>query len=74
LQARIERLRSGHNAAYWAAKIARNAERDAEHTRVLQSKGWVVLRFWETEILSDPGAAADRIAVVLKEQRSGQKK
>jgi len=72
LPAQIEGLLAGHNATYWVAKIARNAERDAEQTRRLQSNGWVVLRFWETDILSDPGATADRIAAVLREQRTSQ--
>jgi DNA mismatch endonuclease, patch repair protein len=37
----------GANASYWGPKIARNQERDAEHTALLGSAGWTVLRFWE---------------------------
>lgn len=37
------------NVDYWSAKIARNRERDAETTRLLQEAGWTVLRFWEHE-------------------------
>lgn len=39
------------NSAFWAAKIARNRERDADTTARLVEQGWVVLRFWEHEDL-----------------------
>jgi DNA mismatch endonuclease (patch repair protein) len=35
------------NGDYWAAKIARNAERDQTVTARLEAAGWRVLRFWE---------------------------
>jgi DNA mismatch endonuclease, patch repair protein len=41
------RRSAGVNASYWGPKIARNQERDAEHTALLESAGWTVLRFWE---------------------------
>jgi DNA mismatch endonuclease (patch repair protein) len=34
---------------YWRPKLARNQERDAHATRVLEESGWTVLRFWEHE-------------------------
>lgn len=34
---------------FWAAKIAGNAARDAETTRILEEAGWTALRFWEHE-------------------------
>lgn len=37
------------NGSYWGLKIARNKERDAEQTAVLEDAGWLVLRFWEHE-------------------------
>lgn len=41
------------NAHYWGPKIARNQERDAEQTAVLEAAGWTVLRFWEHENAQD---------------------
>ena len=38
------------NVKYWHEKIRRNVERDLENTIELRDNGWVVLRFWETEI------------------------
>lgn len=37
------------NTRFWADKIARNEERDAETTLRLTELGWAVLRFWEHE-------------------------
>ena len=34
------------NAGFWEAKVTRNRERDAETTRLLEERGWSVLRFW----------------------------
>lgn len=35
-----------NNAEWWAAKIARNRERDVRVTNALRDLGWVVLRYW----------------------------
>ncbi len=35
---------------YWQKKIRRNMERDKENTAKLENDGWLVLRFWESEI------------------------
>lgn len=35
---------------FWARKIARNRERDAEVDTALKGSGWIVLRFWEHDI------------------------
>ena len=41
------------NTVYWSEKIKRNIERDLENTIELRDNGWIVLRFWETEINHD---------------------
>lgn len=37
------------NAEFWDGKIRHNRERDVETTRLLEERGWAVLRFWEHE-------------------------
>jgi DNA mismatch endonuclease (patch repair protein) len=37
------------NASYWAAKLARNAERDRRDVERLEAAGWTVVRLWEHE-------------------------
>lgn len=44
------------NRDFWIAKIERNIERDRRVTEQLESSGWKVLRFWETDIKKNPGA------------------
>lgn len=44
------RLEKSNNSDFWIKKISRNRERDVEVDRELRSLGWIVLRFWGTEI------------------------
>lgn len=37
------------NEAFWAAKVQRNRERDAETDELLAAAGWSAVRFWEHE-------------------------
>lgn len=46
------------NDVWWAAKLRRNVERDAETNAHLEALGWRVVRVWEHE---STVAAADRI-------------
>ena len=42
------------NCEFWYSKIERNIERDKEVNQKLESEGWTVLRFWETDIKKYP--------------------
>lgn len=57
--------KSATNAAYWAEKVRRNRERDAETDRLLMDAGWKVIRVWEHE---DPVEAAHRVARVVRDR------
>ena len=65
LRVRLAKLKRGHNAEYWQSKIISNVARDRHQTRVLRAAGWVVLRFWETEIQQNASAIASRIESTL---------
>lgn len=67
IDVRLAKLARGHNAIYWVAKVRRNIERDRRQTSALEMAGWVVLRFWETDLLRDTCKIADRIVSVLTE-------
>jgi DNA mismatch endonuclease (patch repair protein) len=54
------------NTKWWADKIARNRERDAETTDRLEEEGYEVIRVWEHE---QPEVAAKQIAEVVKQRR-----
>jgi len=53
------------NDAWWAAKLARNVERDRDTDRVLAGAGWSVVRIWEHE---SPSVAFDRVVAALHPQ------
>jgi DNA mismatch endonuclease, patch repair protein len=60
------------NAAYWAAKVARNRERDQQVDEALLAAGWRVIRIWEHE---SPESAAQRIELAVRDhtdRRAGQ--
>jgi DNA mismatch endonuclease (patch repair protein) len=63
------KLAQGANAAYWAAKIASNIERDKRNTTLLEEAGWQVIRLWETDIRRDPTAVAKYIKESIDAQR-----
>jgi very-short-patch-repair endonuclease len=48
--------------------VRRNIERDLSNTRALEAAGWVVLRFWETDLLREASQIADRVVAVLAER------
>lgn len=51
----------GPNAALWADKLTRNAERDERSTTLAREAGWVVVRVWEHDVVSDVGGVVARI-------------
>lgn len=53
------------NANFWAQKVTRNRERDAETDRLLGEAGWTVIRAWEHE------PADDVVARILTSVRRG---
>ncbi|MFN8637157.1 MAG: very short patch repair endonuclease [Chloroflexota bacterium] len=65
-----ERLARRANPAYWLAKIGRNVERDREQGEHLTAWGWLVLRFWETDVLRDPEAAALQVKAIVESRRA----
>lgn len=54
------------NNQYWAAKLARNRDRDQRYDALLAASGWTVMRVWEHE---HPSLAAAQISRRLKKLR-----
>jgi DNA mismatch endonuclease (patch repair protein) len=46
------------NRAFWRAKLARNASRDAEELAAIRKQGWRALVVWECEIKNERRLAA----------------
>jgi DNA mismatch endonuclease (patch repair protein) len=62
----------GENAAFWQAKLNRNAARDAEVSQLLLAAGWRQLVLWECALVGrgrrDPGLVVREIGLWLSSQ------
>lgn len=63
---RKRKLKRGHNAAYWVAKIQNNIRRDRRNERLLRTQGWRVVRLWESDVLAGPKKAAAAVGGILR--------
>jgi DNA mismatch endonuclease, patch repair protein len=61
-------VRTPHaNPDYWTQKMRRNRERDADTDRRLHEAGWLVVRIWEHENMSE---AAEAVALAVRGRRA----
>lgn len=51
---------------FWDEKIKRNRERDLEYTIRLRDEGWIVLRFWESDIRNDVEKCINEVIEIIK--------
>lgn len=49
------------NKDYWIEKIEENISRDKRNTSSLVDLGWIVIRFWEKDVLKSPEACIQKI-------------
>jgi DNA mismatch endonuclease, patch repair protein len=66
LKKRLSSLRRGHNGHYWTDKISYNVAKDRKQDRAFKNAGWIVLRFWETDIYQAPQQIAGKVAAIVK--------
>lgn len=57
------------NREFWVAKIKRNVQRDQEVDARLADEGWTVLRAWESEVLANVDAVANRVEETIDAAR-----
>lgn len=58
---------------YWRNKISENIRRDTENNKKLESDGWIVLRFWESDIKRDVNHYSDMIKSCYRSRCNIQK-
>ena len=51
----------GTNKSFWIKKLKRNVERDRYVNELLLEQGWLVLRFWESDIKKDLEKCVDEV-------------
>lgn len=59
------------NRLFWVPKILSNIRRDHLVNRRFRQEGWVVLRFWEHQILRKPKRCAAVVKQTLVNRRTG---
>lgn len=42
------------NKEFWTKKLRENRERDRKNRKMMREEGWIVYRFWDTDILKKP--------------------
>lgn len=57
------------NRKFWIPKIERNIARDREVGRVLRRLEWLVIRFWDDEILRNADACARKVERAAKKRQ-----
>ena len=62
-----EKIKSNHS--FWYAKIERNIQRDREITLQLESEGWKVFRFWETDIRKHTDQLVGQVLAYIQQQQ-----
>lgn len=59
----------GNNAGYWFNKIETNLERDFKVNKKLKEDGWLVLRFWESDIKKNLDEIVNFVFQVYEERK-----
>jgi DNA mismatch endonuclease (patch repair protein) len=49
------------NSSFWQEKITKTKHRDEKYSKIIQQKGWKVLRFWEHDLKDSPVKVIRRI-------------
>lgn len=49
------------NKTFWVAKLKRNVERDKYINELLLEQGWLVLRFWESDVKKNLAKCVDEV-------------
>ena len=56
----------GSNREFWIKKLTNNVERDKEVHDELTEMGWLILRFWESDVKKNLDACVDEIVGYCK--------
>ena len=54
---------------FWKTKIETNIKRDKKHNQILRKEGWVILRFWESEINKNVEKCINKLKKRLKNRK-----
>ena len=61
------------NREFWLPKIERNIARDRAVNIELRARGWLVLRFWDTQIASSTDRCVARVLRAIAKRKKDEK-
>lgn len=64
-----KKLMNRANSSYWVAKIIANRRRDRAVNHLFFKMGWVVVRIWETDILSDIDGVSSSLLLFIRKRK-----
>ena len=65
------RLKDKLTKTFWRTKIEKNMERDIRYNKELKNRGWIVLRFWGSEINKDVNKCVNKVKKALNKRGYG---
>lgn len=65
----MNRALQGENRDYWLAKFTRRIALDDQANKALAQMGWVVLRFWESDLKRDMSTPLKRTARLVNRRK-----
>ena len=65
-----KRLSDGSNPDFWISKIEKNMDRDESNSTELRHMGWIVLRFWGSDIKKNVVSCVNEIETTIIHQRA----
>jgi DNA mismatch endonuclease (patch repair protein) len=66
----VLKLRLNTNKQFWHSKIERNIKRDIEVNHHLSKKGWIILRFWDSEVKKNLSDCVKIIVQALEQAKT----
>ncbi|HLY69008.1 MAG TPA: very short patch repair endonuclease [Puia sp.] len=69
----VQKFRINTNREFWWKKIEGNMKRDATVINNLESNGWIVLRFWDKEVLKNDSTCINKITGVINLKKNEKK-
>jgi DNA mismatch endonuclease (patch repair protein) len=66
----INKYRIKTNQEFWWKKIERNMKRDLLVINKLETDGWIVLRFWDREVLKNASNCINKIEDAVNHKKS----
>ena len=63
----VRKVRLKANREYWIEKIEENIARDKRNDGLLRQMGWIVIHFWEKDVIKETDSCVNKVLLLLNE-------